>query len=155
MNTTNIPSHMHGKWYVTKDTVIELTKSDDFDIIEFCKTYSELKNNETLREISGEETWNGLQEAFDGLNMITTTAVFDIYSEHVGSDVPTMQSLNIVSVSTEGNETTLIVESTNEEGGIEKNILTKSETDQFITFTDSSKTGTLGTNPVDLISDIN
>ena len=154
MNTTNIPSHMHGKWYVTKDAIIELTKSDDFDIIEFCKTYSDLKNNEALREISGEETWNGLQEAFDGLNMLTTTAVFDISSDYVSSDVPTMQSLNLVSVSTEGNETTLIVESKNEEGGIEKNILTKSETDQFITFTDSSKTGTLGTNPVDLILDL-
>lgn len=154
METNNnpiIPSHNHGKWYLSLESMIDFCKlqvSEDFDLVEFCQAFLGFKLSEEAREELGEEQWNDMQEAFANFEMVANAA-FEISANSVTSDLD--EHLQLISVAVNGEETTIQLRSENEEGQVEETTLVKNKSDNFIAFATPSLTGKLVSVSFDLL----
>lgn len=149
--TPTIPSHMHGKWYLNQETMIDFCKlqvGEDFDLVEFCQAFLGFKLSEEAREELGEEQWNDMKEAFTNFEMMANAA-FEISANSVNSDLD--EHLQLISVAVNGEETTIQLRSENEEGLVEETTLVKNVSDGFISFNMQNLSGKLVSAPVDLL----
>jgi hypothetical protein len=144
-----IPPHLQGAWYLSGETMIHVTQEDDFNLTEFCQAYYGFKISEELRKEAGEEYWEDMQDGFAQFEGMANAVAFQLHENSVESDIA--EGVKLLNVEINGDETTVTIENTGDDGAQEITTLVKKESEDFITFKDAQKSGTLVRNPVDLI----
>jgi hypothetical protein len=147
-NLPKIPTHLHGKWYINQEFLMAVTNDEEFDLIEFCRDYRGFKLNEEARVELGEELWDIMQGIYANLETVVNTC-FEINADSVTCEVD--QSVQLIAVSVNNNETSIKLKSVNQDGLEEETTLVKNEAENFITYITQELSSKLEGSPVDLL----